>query len=198
MTWMLVAEQMYCEGEQVHQRDVSTTDECAIQCDGLASMFVVGTNDYGTSSQCKNGKCKCICQPNAANDGTCDQKSDNRFRLFKFKNDGNLLEKYTTAILVFMFFYICKYYLPFFILIGQSGLLPTLLDCSELYRAGFILPGFYKIDPTGNSSPSLGRNAFCENGWTHILRRMSTDQGQVIAVLYNLEYVIKCYQWILK
>ena len=87
-----MAEQMYCEGEQVHQRDVSTTDECAIQCDGLASMFVVGTNDYGTSSQCKNGKCKCICQPNAANDGTCDQKSDNRFRLFKFQNDGNLLE----------------------------------------------------------------------------------------------------------
>ena len=69
--------------------------------------------------------------------------------------------------------------MPFFILIGQSGLLPTLLDCSELYRAGFILPGFYKIDPTGNSSPSLGRNAFCENGWTHILRRMPTDQGQV-------------------
>ena len=70
-------------------------------------------------------------------------------------------------------------------------MIPTLLDCSELYRAGFILPGFYKIDPTGNSSASLGRYAFCENGWTHILRRMSTDQGQVIAVLYNLEYVIK-------
>ena len=95
-----MAEQMYCEGEQVHQRDVSTTDECAIQCDGLASMFVVGTNDYGTSSQCKNGKCKCICQPNAANDGTCDQKSDSRFRLFKFQNDGNLLENHTCAILV--------------------------------------------------------------------------------------------------
>ena len=58
-------------------------------------------------------------------------------------------------------------------------MIPTLLDCSELYRAGFILPGFYQIDPTGNSSASLGRNAFCENGWTHILRRMPTDQGQV-------------------
>ena len=93
-----MAEQMYCEGEQVHQRDVSTTDECAIQCDGLSSMFVVGTNDYGTSSQCKNGKCKCICQPNAANDGTCDQKSDSRFRLFKFQNDGNALENHTNSI----------------------------------------------------------------------------------------------------
>ena len=58
-------------------------------------------------------------------------------------------------------------------------MIPTLLDCSELHRAGFSLPGFYKIDPTGKSSASLGRYAFCENGWTHILRRMPTDQGQV-------------------
>ena len=89
-----MAEQKYCEGEQVHRADVSTIDGCAVQCDGLSSMFVVGTNDYGNSSQCVDGKCKCICQPDAANDGTCDQKSDTRFRLFKFKTDGNLLVKY--------------------------------------------------------------------------------------------------------
>ena len=96
-----MAEQKYCEGEQVHRADVSTIDECAVQCDGLSSMFVVGTNDYGTSSQCVNGKCKCICQPNAANDGTCDQKSDNRFRLFEFRYDGNLLENSSSVILVY-------------------------------------------------------------------------------------------------
>ena len=104
MTWALVAEQKYCEGEQVHRRDVSTIGGCAIQCDGLSPMFVVGTNDYGASSQCVDGKCKCICQPNAANDGTCDQKSDNRFRLFKFKYDGNLLENSSSAILVYLIF----------------------------------------------------------------------------------------------
>ena len=93
-----MAEQMYCEGEQVHQTDVSTIDECAVQCNGLSSMFVVGTIDYGTSSQCINRKCKCICQPNAADDGTCDQKSDSRFRLFKFQNDGNALENHTNSI----------------------------------------------------------------------------------------------------
>ena len=108
MNWMIVAEQMYCEGEQVHQTDVSTIDECAVQCNGLSSMFVVGTNDYGIGSQCVNGKCKCICQPDAATDGTCDQKSDNRFRLFKFKNDGNLLENISSVILVYIIFLLSK------------------------------------------------------------------------------------------
>ena len=100
-----MAEQKYCKGDQVHRNDVSTIGGCAGQCDGLSSMFVVGTNDYGTSSHCVNGKCKCICQPDAANDGTCDQKSDNRFRLFKFKNDGNLLENISSVILVKTFLY---------------------------------------------------------------------------------------------
>ena len=102
LSWMLVSEQKYCEGEQVHQSDVTTIDGCAAQCDGLSSMFVVGTNDYGTSSQCKNGYCKCICQPEAATDGTCDQKSDNRFRLFMFEHEGNLLKHNWSLILIYL------------------------------------------------------------------------------------------------
>ena len=73
-------------------------------------------------------------------------------------------------------------------------MIPTLLDCSELYRAGFTLPGFYKIDPTGNRSATLGRYAFCENGWTHILRRMPTDQGQVVTKYFLSSYHLKYIQ----
>ena len=57
--------------------------------------------------------------------------------------------------------------------------MPTLTDCSEVFRMGFHLNGIYKIDPTGNKDDKLGVPVFCENGWTQILRRMPDGGGNV-------------------
>ena len=55
----------------------------------------------------------------------------------------------------------------------------TVSDCSEVYRTGFKLKGFYKIDPTGNNELGSAKFAYCENGWTHLLRRMPDEAGKV-------------------
>ena len=57
--------------------------------------------------------------------------------------------------------------------------MPTLTDCSEVFRMGFHLNGFYKIDPTGRRDDRIGIPAFCENGWTQILRRLAGDGEKV-------------------
>ena len=63
--------------------------------------------------------------------------------------------------------------------------MPTTTDCSEVFRMGFHLNGFYKIDPTGNMNDNIGTPVFCENGWTHVLRRMPEEGGKVHLFMVN-------------
>ena len=63
--------------------------------------------------------------------------------------------------------------------------MPTLTDCSEVFRMGFHLHGYYKIDPTGRRDDRVGTPAFCENGWTQILRRLP-DGGEKVNSLLNV------------
>jgi hypothetical protein len=58
----------------------------------------------------------------------------------------------------------------------------TVSDCSEVYRTGFKLKRFYKIDPTGSNDLGSAKPAYCDNGWTHILRRMPDEGGKVINI----------------
>ena len=44
---------------------------------------------------------------------------------------------------------------------------------------GFTLPGYYKIDPTGSNDHRSGKYAYCDNGWTYILRRMPDGAEKV-------------------
>ena len=58
--------------------------------------------------------------------------------------------------------------------------MPTVSDCSDVYRTGLKMKGFYKIDPTGNNDLVSAKLSYCDNGWTHILRRMPDGGGEVI------------------
>ena len=48
---------------------------------------------------------------------------------------------------------------------------PPLKDCSEVYRVGATTPGWYELDTTGSMSNTDQEEVYCEDGWTHILRR---------------------------
>ena len=48
---------------------------------------------------------------------------------------------------------------------------PPLKDCSEVYRVGATSPGWYELDTTGSMSNADHDEVYCEDGWTHILRR---------------------------
>jgi len=53
-------------------------------------MFIFGTNDYG-DERCWDGKCTCICETAAADDGTCNNIENNGYRLFKYEYSGKNL-----------------------------------------------------------------------------------------------------------
>lgn len=44
-------------------------------------------------------------------------------------------------------------------------------DCSELYAAGYVAPGRYIVDPTGQRDYRRAVHVDCEEGWTYILKR---------------------------
>ena len=48
---------------------------------------------------------------------------------------------------------------------------PPLKDCSEVYRAGVRVPGWYQLDTGGGKSNTGDRDVYCEDGWTQILLR---------------------------
>ena len=68
---------------------------------------------------------------------------------------------------------VCAYY-PF------SVENPPLPSCADLYLAGFKVPGHYWIDPSGNLDSLNAIRAYCDEGWTHILRRGQDDSDDVV------------------
>ena len=86
---VLVGSRMECAGSEVLYY-ASSIDDCAIKCEGIAEMFIFGTNDFGDSDKCSdNGLCKCFCETSSSYDGTCQQISHNGYRLFKYKDLGD-------------------------------------------------------------------------------------------------------------
>ena len=69
----------------------------------------------------------------------------------------------------------------------------TPTDCSEVFRMGFHLKGYYKIDPTGNMDDNIGKTVFCEDGWTHVLRRMPAGGEKVNNFINFCRNLNRCF-----
>ena len=90
LEWFLVGDRMECDGSNNALGSIPTIEECASNCNGQASMFAYGTNDYGTS-RCDSGGCKCLCETAASTEGTCTEINHNGYRLYKYKSAGNIM-----------------------------------------------------------------------------------------------------------
>ena len=88
--WFLVKEKTECTGSESGKGYLPSIEDCASHCTGIASMFIFGTNDYGTT-RCNENGCQCYCETSATTDGECDQTTHNGFRLYKYGNQGNYL-----------------------------------------------------------------------------------------------------------
>ena len=89
--WKLVAERKECEGSETNVGWKRTVADCADACRDKSSLFIFGTNDFGTNRcllPCRG--CKCFCE-NTSTFGICEQEIDHDgYRLYRFENDGNL------------------------------------------------------------------------------------------------------------
>ena len=54
-----------------------------------------------------------------------------------------------------------------------------LTDCSEVYRSGNPVAGAVLLDVSGSNDKNLGTWAYCDQGWTYILRRGYGVEGEV-------------------
>ena len=86
--WSLVAEKKECDGSEAFIGWVSTLEECAKKC-VWSSMFIYGTNDFG-SNKCGKSSCKCYCEKAASAVNTCNQIDHSGYRLYQYKIAGNL------------------------------------------------------------------------------------------------------------
>ena len=84
---VLVGDKTECDGPEIFKGELASLGDCAEKCQGLASMFVFGTNDYGTE-RCYNIGCHCYCETSATTRGTCRQKNNDGYRLYKYVSQG--------------------------------------------------------------------------------------------------------------
>jgi len=85
--WTKVADKKECDGSEDNKGPKKTLAECAEECRGISSMFIYGTNDFGTS-RCKKDEedCECFCEI-SSKDGKCENEIDNPgYRLYKYKD----------------------------------------------------------------------------------------------------------------
>ena len=81
--WSLVAVRQECDGAEVDKGRFQHVDECAAKCKSVASMFIFGTNEYGTT-RCSGDGCKCFCETSATKEGTCNRAGHDGYRLYKY------------------------------------------------------------------------------------------------------------------
>lgn len=87
--WFLTANKTECEGTEEYMGVISTVDECSKRCKEKSSMFIFGTNDYGTT-RCFSKGCNCLCETAASSKGICSQIRHDGYRLYKYTNDGKV------------------------------------------------------------------------------------------------------------
>ena len=80
----LVAEKKECSGSETHKGRFVTVEECALSCKEVASMFIFGTNNFGTT-RCNTNGCKCYCETSAQDDGSCNVINHNGYLLYKYE-----------------------------------------------------------------------------------------------------------------
>ena len=83
LDWMLVSEKRECPDAEINKGSLPSIESCAQECEGSASMFAFGTNDFGTE-RCDNSGCKCLCETVATNNGSCNEIVHNGFRLYRY------------------------------------------------------------------------------------------------------------------
>jgi len=87
--WSLVAEKKECSGAEAYIGWVSTLEECAKKC-MWSSMFIYGTNDFGSNKCGKDKWCKCYCETAASAVNTCNQINHSGYRLYQYKIADNV------------------------------------------------------------------------------------------------------------
>merc|ERR1712133_277245 len=84
----IVAEKKECSGAEAYIGWVSTLEECAKKC-MWSSMFIYGTNDFG-SNKCGETSCKCYCETAASAVNNCNQINHSGYRLYQYKIADNV------------------------------------------------------------------------------------------------------------
>ena len=79
-----MADKSDCGGSAVWKGPAKDLENCAENCKGVSTMFVFGTNDWGTN-RCDPEGCACFCATAANPDGTCSINEHNGYRLFKYE-----------------------------------------------------------------------------------------------------------------
>ena len=118
--WVLVEEKKDCSGSEINKGKLQWVGDCAAQCKGEASMFIFGTNDFGTA-RCYGDGCDCYCKTSATGEGTCTRVNHNGYRLYKYGATGSkgyyheLHKCYVSNILDFWMY--CFYRVSIFFLL---------------------------------------------------------------------------------
>lgn len=81
-------EKKKCSGSESTQGKMTSVSDCANACKGYASMFIFGTNEFG-SKHCDEDGCSCYCET----DKNCDMVSHNGYRLYKFIGSSKYFSK---------------------------------------------------------------------------------------------------------
>ena len=98
LEWSLVEEKKECSGDEISNGRMLTPGECASACNGVASMFAFGTNDFGVP-RCDSNGCQCLCETAAADDGTCNSVQHKGYRLYRLRAVGKLFLQNTSYFL---------------------------------------------------------------------------------------------------
>ena len=83
----MVREKAECVGEETTIGYLDSADDCAEACNGEASMFAFGTNDF-RNNRCEGNGCMCLCETSAKADGTCKVVEHTGYRLYRFSESG--------------------------------------------------------------------------------------------------------------
>ena len=93
----MAEEKKECSGKEIPKGEQPSIDKCASECEGVASMFAFGTNDFG-NNRCSGNGCMCLCETSATKEGTCTSVNHKGYRLYKYgladsKGDYHKLHK---------------------------------------------------------------------------------------------------------
>ena len=82
--WNLVGQKLDCDGSEEAIGRLTEIGDCASACIGISSMFIFGTNDFGTN-RCYDDGCECFCETSASPIGSCNTISHEGYRLYKYQ-----------------------------------------------------------------------------------------------------------------
>ena len=72
-----------CGGEEINVGRFYEVSQCAEKCRSISSMFLFGTNEYGLT-KCDEFGCKCFCETESTNVGTCQTKDSMGYNLYTY------------------------------------------------------------------------------------------------------------------